>query len=137
VRPRTASGTSRSSRSGAHSRAAQATSHTGEPGPATSKSISSTAAPPEKMTLPLVITEGNYLLVDEGPWAEIRGLLDEAWYVVQEEETRLRLLIARHVEFGKSPEHAREWVMRSDQRNAAVIEATRVRADALVRIGAS
>ena len=87
--------------------------------------------------VPLVITEGNYLLVSSGPWAEVRALLDEAWYVVQDEETRLRLLIARHVEFGKAPDYAREWVMRSDQRNAELIETTRGRADALVRIGAS
>jgi pantothenate kinase len=84
--------------------------------------------------VPLVITEGNYLLVDSGPWAEVRDLLDEAWYVVQDEETRLRLLIARHVEFGKEPDFAREWVMRSDQRNAELIETTRSRADALIRI---
>lgn len=86
--------------------------------------------------VPLVITEGNYLLVDSGPWSEVRGLLDEAWYVVQDEETRLRLLIARHVEFGKEPDFAREWVMRSDQVNASLIETTRPRADALVRIAA-
>jgi pantothenate kinase len=84
--------------------------------------------------VPLVITEGNYLLVDEGPWAQVRRLLDEAWYVVQDEETRLRLLIARHIQFGKEPEHARDWVLRSDQRNAELVAATRPRADALVRI---
>lgn len=86
--------------------------------------------------VPLVITEGNYLLVDQGPWAEVRSLLDETWYVVQDEETRLRRLIARHVEFGKAPDFAREWVMRSDQRNAELIETTRARADAVVHIGA-
>lgn len=86
--------------------------------------------------VPLVITEGNYLLVDQGPWAEVRSLLDETWYVVQDEETRLRRLIARHVEFGKTPDFAREWVMRSDQRNAELIETTRARADAVVHIGA-
>jgi pantothenate kinase len=85
--------------------------------------------------VPLVITEGNYLLVDEGPWAQVRGLLDESWYVVQEEERRLELLIARHVAFGKAPDFARDWVLRSDQRNAEVVEATRARADTLVRIG--
>jgi pantothenate kinase len=84
--------------------------------------------------VPLVITEGNYLLVDEGPWASVRDLLDEAWYVVQDEDRRLELLIARHVEFGKEPDFAREWVMRSDQRNAELIETTRARADALVQI---
>jgi pantothenate kinase len=85
--------------------------------------------------VPLVITEGNYLLVDERPWAQVRELLDEAWYVMQDEETRLRLLIARHIEFGKEPEFAREWVLRSDERNAQLVAATRRRADALVRIG--
>jgi pantothenate kinase len=86
-------------------------------------------------TVPLVITEGNYLLVDEGPWAEVRGLLDEAWYVIQDEETRLRLLIERHIAFGKTPDFAREWVLRSDQRNAELVQATQARADALVRVG--
>jgi pantothenate kinase len=84
--------------------------------------------------VPLVITEGNYLLVDEGPWAHVRGLLDEAWYVMQDEETRLRLLIARHIEFGKDPDFARQWVLRSDQRNAELVATTRPRADAVVQI---
>ena len=64
---------------------------------------------------PLVITEGNYLLVDDGPWAHVRDFLDEAWYVVQDEDTRLRLLIERHIAFGKEPDFARDWVMRSDR----------------------
>src|SRR6201999_2623375 len=89
------------------------------------------AVPPD---VPLVITEGNYLLVDQGPWAEVRDLLDEAWYVVQDEDRRRELLHARHAEFGKEPDFAREWVMRSDQRNAELIETTRARADALVKI---
>ena len=29
----------------------------------------------------VVVTEGNYLLVDEGPWDAVRGLLDEVWAV--------------------------------------------------------
>jgi pantothenate kinase len=85
--------------------------------------------------VPLVITEGNYLLVDDGPWAQVRDLLDETWYVMQEEETRVRLLIARHIEFGKDPDFAREWVLRSDERNAELVATTRARADELVRIG--
>ena len=47
----------------------------------------------------------------------------------------LRVLIARHIEFGKDAEFAREWVMRSDQRNAELIATTQRRADALVRVG--
>lgn len=85
--------------------------------------------------VPLVITEGNYLLVDEGPWAAVRGLLDECWYVVQDEDTRLRLLIDRHVAYGKAPDFARAWVMNSDERNAELVATTRSRADAQVRVG--
>jgi pantothenate kinase len=86
------------------------------------------AVPPE---VPLVITEGNYLLL----WDEVRPLLDEAWYVEMPEDTRLSWLIARHVEFGKTPAEAEAWVMRSDQRNAEVVAATRGRADLIVRLG--
>ena len=78
-----------------------------------------------------MVTEGNYLLV----WDDVRPLLDEAWYVEMDEATRLEWLIARHVEFGKPPDEARAWVMRSDQPNAEVVAATRSRADLVVRLG--
>jgi pantothenate kinase len=84
--------------------------------------------------VPLVVTEGNYLLVEEGDWGGVRGLLDEAWYVEMDEETRLQWLIARHVEFGKTPDEARAWVMRSDQANAEIVAASRGRADLVVRL---
>lgn len=89
------------------------------------------AVPPE---VPLVVTEGNYLLLGDGVWARVRPQLDEAWYVDMDEDVRLRWLIARHVEFGKTPEEARAWVMRSDQANAAAVTATRERADLVVRL---
>jgi pantothenate kinase len=83
--------------------------------------------------IPLVITEGNYLLLDQEPWAPIARLLDECWYIEGNEEERLRRLIARHVEFGKSPAEADAWVHRSDEANARLIEGTRRRADLIVR----
>ncbi|RCW38224.1 pantothenate kinase [Halopolyspora algeriensis] len=87
------------------------------------------AVPPE---VPLVITEGNYLLLDSGPWSQVRDLLDEVWFLAPDEDSRLDRLIARHVRYGKSPEQAREWVRRSDEPNAALVSATRARADVLV-----
>ena len=83
--------------------------------------------------VPIVITEGNYLLHDKEPWSRIRPLLDECWYVEGPEDERLVRLIARHIEFGKSPDGAHEWVHRSDEANARLIEATRGRADLIVR----
>lgn len=80
----------------------------------------------------LVITEGNYLLVADSPWAAVRPLLDEVWFVDVDDAVRVPRLIARHIEFGKSADEAREWVMRSDEANAAVVRATRERADVVV-----
>ncbi|MFF0227264.1 nucleoside/nucleotide kinase family protein [Streptomyces sp. NPDC004629] len=78
---------------------------------------------------PLVITEGNYLLLDDGPWAGVKALLDEAWYVAPDEETRLDRLIRRHVAYGKPLAEARAWSLGTDQRNAGLIAATLDRAD--------
>ncbi len=82
----------------------------------------------------LVITEGNYLLLDEPPWARVRQLLDEVWYVEIDDAVRVPRLIRRHIEFGKSPDEAREWVMRSDEANAALVAPSRGRADVVVRL---
>ena len=82
----------------------------------------------------LVITEGNYLLLDAPPWDRVRPLLDEVWFVEVDDAVRVPRLIARHIEFGKSPEEAREWVLRSDEANAAVVAATRDRADVVVHV---
>ncbi|HEY3020277.1 MAG TPA: nucleoside/nucleotide kinase family protein [Solirubrobacteraceae bacterium] len=82
----------------------------------------------------LVVTEGNYLLVPDEPWAGVRALLDECWYADLDEPTRLRWLIQRHIDHGKTPEAAHEWVRRSDEVNAVVVAATRSRADLVVRL---
>lgn len=65
----------------------------------------------------------------------MRGLLDEVWYVTTPEQTRLRWLIQRHIDYGKPPDAARAWVLGTDQRNAKLVEATRGRADELIRLG--
>lgn len=83
---------------------------------------------------PLVITEGNYLLMTDGPWARVRPMLDQAWFVTPGEQVRQERLIARHVEFGKDEQAARDWALGTDERNAEIINATAVHADLLVRI---
>lgn len=77
----------------------------------------------------LIITEGNYLLVDQGPWAAVRPLLDEAWYVDVDNTLRNERLVRRHVQFGRTPEAAEAWVAGTDEPNARLIESTRGRAD--------
>jgi pantothenate kinase len=88
--------------------------------------------PPE---VPLVVTEGNYLLHDGHGWAAVRGELDEVWFVDVDDALRVERLIARHVLHGRTPEAAREWVLRSDEANARLVAATRGRADLVARVG--
>jgi pantothenate kinase len=82
----------------------------------------------------LVVTEGNYLLLDDRPWRRVRAAMDEVWYVDLDEPTRLGRLVARHVEFGKDPDAAALWVDRVDQVNAGLVTATRARADLVVTL---
>ena len=87
---------------------------------------------PVPPTARLIITEGNYLLVDDRPWARVRARLDEVWFCELDEAERVRRLIARHEEFGKEHDEAVAWVLGTDQRNADLVAATRDRADLVV-----
>jgi pantothenate kinase len=81
--------------------------------------------------VPLVITEGNYLL----HWKDVRALLDEVWFVDLDEPTRLARLIERHMAYGRTRAEAEQRANGSDQRNAELIIATRPDADLIVRPG--
>jgi uridine kinase len=84
------------------------------------------AGPPGagKSTLAAAVVEGLDGLA-------IRDLLDEAWYLASD-AGRVERLIARHVDHGRTPTHARDWVVRSDEANARLVERTRDRADLVV-----
>lgn len=80
----------------------------------------------------LIVTEGNYLLDDDEPWPQVRRALDEVWFIDCPPDERRRRLIARHIEFGKSPEQARAWVRDVDDPNADRIERVRHKADVVI-----
>lgn len=83
---------------------------------------------------PLVITEGNYLLLD-GAWAGVRPLLDEIWYVEVEDGLRRARLAARHRQYGRSAADAAAWVEQTDEPNARQIAAARQGAHAVFAWG--
>ncbi len=83
--------------------------------------------------VPLIITEGNYLLLPSHGFGGVRALLDEAWYMSCPAPERIRRLIARHEMSGKTPAEAREWALGTDQANAALIGSNPQRADCTVR----
>lgn len=80
----------------------------------------------------IVIVEGNYLLLDRPPWAALVGLCDRTGYIDVDDATRVERLVERHVRHGRTLDAAREFVRTSDEANAAIIVATRSRADVLI-----
>ncbi|MFE3026020.1 nucleoside/nucleotide kinase family protein [Nocardia tengchongensis] len=81
----------------------------------------------------IVITEGNYLLLDDSAWAAVRPQLDEAWYLDVPRPIIEQRLLRRHIRGGRTPEAARSKVTHSDLRNAVLVESTRTRADLVLR----
>jgi pantothenate kinase len=77
----------------------------------------------------LVITEGNYLLLGQGAWADARTQLDAVWYIDIDPALRRARLVARHMRFGRSEEEAHRWVAQTDEPNALLVEAGRADAD--------
>ena len=80
----------------------------------------------------LVVTEGNYLLLQEPRWQAARARLDEVWYVTGDDDLRRSRLVARHVTFGKAPDAAAAWVEETDEVNAALVAEAAHAADRIV-----
>ena len=80
-----------------------------------------------------IITEGNYLLHDDGGWEQVRPQLDECWYVDCEYSARIVRLISRHIEHGRTGPQAAAWVHDVDEPNARLIRTARQTADVIIR----
>jgi pantothenate kinase len=92
------------------------------------------SALPVHRDVPLVVTEGNYLLAQEGGWSKVAGILDETWYLDVDPALRRDRLVRRHEAHGKTHAEAEAWTDGSDEANAALIAATRARADLVVTV---
>jgi pantothenate kinase len=80
-----------------------------------------------------VLTEGNYLLLDDGPWSDVRAALDTVWYLDVADEVRVERLVARGMDHGWSAKRARlRATGGSDGENARLVATTRDRADLVV-----
>jgi pantothenate kinase len=82
----------------------------------------------------LILTEGNYLLLDVAPWGDVREELDECWYLELDEETRLARLADRHATYGRDPVVAAERARTVDQANADLVAPSARRADLIVTL---
>ncbi|BBX91447.1 nucleoside/nucleotide kinase family protein [Mycolicibacterium boenickei] len=80
----------------------------------------------------VLLTEGNYLLLDVSAWPAVAAAIDEIWYCAIQDDVRIARLVARHTTFGKSATAARRWVAEVDEPNARLVAGTAVRADLVV-----
>jgi len=92
------------------------------------------SAVPVAVGTPLIITEGNYLLLGLGGWEHVAARLDESWYLEIPTGIRTARLVSRRRMHGESIDAANAWVHDVDQVNASVVEHTRNRADLIVTV---
>jgi pantothenate kinase len=79
-----------------------------------------------------VLVEGNYLLLPRPPWTVAASLLDSVLYIDAPAPTRVNALLRRQRSRGLDQSAARDWVLRSDEVNAALIATTRCYADVVL-----
>jgi pantothenate kinase len=95
------------------------------------------SAVPVPAHVPLVITEGNYLLLDGPGWSAARSFMDQVWYLDVPDQVRIARLAARHEHYGMPAATAiARATTGSDGDNARLVETTRERADLVVRVRA-
>jgi len=82
----------------------------------------------------VVLTEGNYLLLDKNGWQDVKSLLTESWYIQVDDDLRRERLMARSIRYGRTPEIAYKWTHGSDEVNAKVVETTMNNADVVLAL---
>jgi pantothenate kinase len=83
----------------------------------------------------MVIIEGNYLLFNEDPWSDLKGLWDFSVWLDTSEETILQRCISRWLNHGHDLPAARMRAETNDLANARRIIAARLPADLVVEEG--
>lgn len=80
-----------------------------------------------------LVIEGNYLLLTDGPWAQLQDAFDlTVWIDVPEAELDRRLM-QRWAHHGKTPEEARAWIDGNDMPNIRFTAAQSRPADVKIR----
>lgn len=92
------------------------------------------SAIPVPREVPLVITEGLYLLHDGHGWDTVRPELDQVWFLDVPPLERRRRLVGRRMAGGEDEATALEWVTGVDEANGLVVDAGRARADLVVTL---
>jgi pantothenate kinase len=81
----------------------------------------------------ILITEGNYLLLNEKPWTDLQDFFDLTVFIDVPEAELYRRLLERWAYFGKTPEAARAWIDGNDMPNIRRVQRGSRAADFTVR----
>ncbi|KAM0873832.1 hypothetical protein ACQ4PT_037832 [Festuca glaucescens] len=81
----------------------------------------------------IVIVEGNYLLLEDNIWREIRDLFDEKWLIDIDIDVSMQRVLQRHIGTGKEPDVAAWRISYNDRPNAELIMESRKAADLVIR----
>jgi pantothenate kinase len=84
------------------------------------------------MSVNVVILEGNYLLLDRGPFQGLPAFFDLRIYVDAPAPKIIANLMDRHIRGGQTIDDAKDWLKRIDLPNARVVESTKGSADVVV-----
>jgi pantothenate kinase len=83
----------------------------------------------------ILVTEGNYLLLENAPWDAVKPLLDLAVFINVPRETVRNRLMNRHGEEGLfSEERNREHINRVDLPNYNLVTRSKTRADLVINL---
>lgn len=82
----------------------------------------------------LVIVEGNYLLLRQGDWMQVRHYLDAVWYVDIDIDTAMERVRRRHRRKNKTSGEIEKMLELNDRPNAMLIEKTKPWADMLIAV---
>lgn len=81
----------------------------------------------------ILITEGNYLLLDEAPWTGLADFFDLTVMIDVPESELDRRLLDRWAFYGKTPEAARAWIDGNDLPNIRRVTGGSRRPDVVIR----
>jgi pantothenate kinase len=69
-----------------------------------------------------IVTEGNYLLLDEAPWRELAALFDASVWIEASDDTLQERLVRRWLYHGLQPEQATKRALDNDMPNALFVK---------------
>jgi pantothenate kinase len=82
----------------------------------------------------IIVSEGNYLLLDKNPWNQLPKIFDEIWFINSSLEEIIPRLLARHHAGGRDEAAAKAKMESTDLPNAKLIEESRSRANRVINL---